>query len=351
MPTIAAYGAIDPTSPLKPLNIERREPDADDVVIDITHCGVCHSDMHFARNDLGFTRYPIVPGHEIVGRVSRVGSNVNRFSPGDRVAVGCIVNSCQSCPSCEASLEQYCDKGIVGTYGGLDPKENGAPTHGGYSRMIVVDHRFVLRVPENLDPAATAPLLCAGVTTWSPLREWNVGKGQTVGVIGLGGLGHMGVKFAHALGAHVVMVTTSPAKGEDAKSLGADDVLLSTDANAMRANSGRFDFLLNTIPVGHNINPYLKLLKRDGTMVLVGPLEPLEGHLHSMLMLTRRRRIAGSMIGGIKETQEMLDFCGEHNIVADIEVINMNEINTAYSRMEKNDIKYRFVIDMASLTD
>lgn len=349
MPTVAAWGTTSPTNDLAPMHIERREPDATDVDLEILYCGVCHTDMHFARNDWGYTRYPLVPGHEIVGRVVRVGTDVSRYKPGDLVAVGCLVDSCRTCPSCHESLEQYCDGGMVGTYGSPDPRHGNAMTFGGYSQRMVVNENYVLRVPTNLDLKAVAPLLCAGITTWSPFKHWKVGKGQTVGVIGLGGLGHMGVKFAHALGAKVVMITTSPGKAVDARKLGADDVLISSDPQAMAAHAKQFDFLLNTIPVAHDINPYLSLLKRDGTMVIVGALVPLSGQLHSGALVMGRISVAGSIIGGIKETQEMLDFCGEHNIVSDIEMIKMDTINDAYERMLKNDVKYRFVIDIGSL--
>ena len=322
---------------------------ADDVDIEIRYCGVCHTDIHFAHNDWGYSAYPLVPGHEIVGRVTRVGDAVSRFRPGDLVAVGCLVDSCRTCPSCQEGLHQYCGQGMVGTYNSPDYRHGNAMTYGGYSRRIVVNEQYVLRVPENLDPAAAAPLLCAGITTWSPLRHWKIGKGHTVGVIGLGGLGHLGVKFAHALGARVVMITTSPGKAADARKLGADDVLISTDTEAMKAKAHTFDFLLNTIPVSHDLNPYLPLLKRDGTLVVVGALEPLSGQLQTGALVMQRLSLAGSIIGGIPETQEMLDFCGEHNILPEIEMIPMAAINDAFARMQRNDVKYRFVIDMATL--
>ena len=344
------YANHSATDALVPFTFERRDPRPDDVVIDILYCGVCHSDIHFARNEWGWTTYPFVPGHEIIGRVRAVGIEVKKFAAGDLVGVGCLVDSCGHCPSCHEGLEQYCDNGFTGTYGG-DDKIGGTvhtKTLGGYSDKVTVDQRFVLRVPEHLDPAAAAPLLCAGITTYSPLRHWKVGQGQKVGVIGLGGLGHMGVKFAHAMGARVVMITTSPKKGVDAKKLGADEVLLSTDVEAMKAAQGSFDFLLNTIPVGHDVDPYMALLKRDATMVIVGSVEPLT-KVDGLNFIFRRRNMAGSLIGGIAETQEMLDFCGEHNIVCDIERISMREINEAYDRTVKGDVKYRFVIDMATL--
>ena len=350
MTPVPAWGTHSPQEALNSLSIERREPVADDVDIDILYCGVCHTDIHFAHNDWGYTVYPLVPGHEIVGRVSRVGSGVTRFRTGDLVAVGCLVDSCRKCHACQDGLEQYCEGGLVGTYNSPDYRHGNAITYGGYSKRIVVNENFVLRVPDSLDPAAAAPLLCAGITTWSPLRHWNIGKGHTVGVIGLGGLGHMGVKFAHALGAKVVMITTSPGKAADAKRLGADDVLISTDPEAMRAHGRQFDFLLNTIPVSHDINPYLPLLRRDGHMVIVGALDALQGQLQAGALVMQRISLAGSIIGGIPETQEMLDFCGEHNILPEVEMIDMAEINEAYARMQRNDVKYRFVIDMATLT-
>ncbi|MFA7553880.1 MAG: NAD(P)-dependent alcohol dehydrogenase [Spongiibacteraceae bacterium] len=350
MQDVAAYGTVSATDDLKSMTISRRSPEATDVDIEVLYCGVCHSDLHSARNDWGYSRYPLVPGHEIIGRVVRVGTEVSRYSAGDLVAVGCLVDSCRSCSSCEEDLEQYCDGGLVGTYGSNDQRHGGAMTYGGYSERIVVEQRFVLKVPENLDAKAAAPLLCAGITTWSPLRHWKIGKGDTVGIIGLGGLGHMGVKFAHALGAKVVMITSSPSKAEDARRLGADSVLISGDAEAMKNADSSFDFLLNTIPVEHDINPYISLLKRDGTMVIVGALVPLHDALQAGPLVMKRRRIAGSIIGGLKETQEMLDFCGEHNIVSEIEMIDMQTINQAYERMLKNDVKYRFVIDMATLS-
>lgn len=348
--TIAAYAAQSATESLAPFSISRRDPLPDDVCIDILFCGVCHTDLHTARNDWGSSRYPVVPGHEIVGRVASVGNNVKKFKHGDLVAVGCLVDSCKVCASCDDGLEQYCESGIVATYNSVDPRSSGAHTFGGYSKHIVVREDFVLSVPENLELAAAAPLLCAGITVWSPLRHHKVGPGMTIGVIGLGGLGHMGVKLASALGANVVMITTSPEKGEDAKRLGADQVLISSDENEMQQSLARFDLLLDTIPVKHDLNHYLPLLKLNGTLVIVGAIEPMES-FHSIHLLLKRRNIAGSLIGGIKETQEMLDFCGKHNIVSDIELIKISEINTAYERMEKSDVKYRFVIDIGSLID
>lgn len=344
-----AYAAYQATEDLKPFEFERRTLSADDVAIDILYCGVCHSDIHTARSEWGPANYPVVPGHEIIGRVIAVGNEVSKFKEGDLVGVGCMVESCQHCEACNEGIEQYCENGFTGTYNSKNSKHGGI-TYGGYSDKIVVEEKFVLNIPENLDTSAVAPLLCAGITTWSPLRHWKVKAGDKVGVIGLGGLGHMGVKFAKALGAHVVMITTSEAKGKDAQLLGADEVLISTDKTAMRNAANSFDFLLNTIPVNHDANPYVQLLKRDKTMVIVGAIEPLE-NIHGGLLISKRRNVTGSLIGGIKETQEMLDFCGEHNIVSEIELIPMNYINDAYERMLKSDIKYRFVIDMKSLKD
>ena len=344
------YANHSATSELVPFSFERREPRPEDVAIEILYCGICHSDIHSARNEWGGTQYPFVPGHEIVGRVTAVGDKVSKYKVGDLVGVGCLVDSCGTCPSCNDGLEQYCENGWTGTYGS-DDKIGGTPhtrTLGGYSDRITVDERFVLRIPDNLDPAAAAPLLCAGITTYSPLKHWKVGVGQKVGIIGLGGLGHMGVKFAHAMGAHVVMITTSPEKGADAKKLGANEVLLSKDQAAMEAAMNSFDFLLNTIPVGHDTDPYMNLLKRDGTMVIVGSVEPLT-HVNGIPFIFKRRSLAGSLIGGLPETQEMLDFCGEHNITCDIEMIDMKDVNVAYDRTVKSDVKYRFVIDMATL--
>ncbi|WP_372919444.1 NAD(P)-dependent alcohol dehydrogenase [Salegentibacter sp.] len=347
MSVVKAYGAQSSDADLEALKIERREITADDVKIDIEYCGVCHSDIHQVRNDWKNSKYPVIPGHEIIGRVTQVGENVKNFKEGDLVGVGCMVDSCQECDSCKEDLEQYCENGATLTYNSKD-KHLGGHTFGGYSEQVVVDKKFVLRIPENIDAKAAAPLLCAGITTYSPLRHWNVKKGDKVGVIGLGGLGHMGVKFAHALGAHVVMITTSPSKSEDAKKLGAADVLISKNEDEMKKHAGTFDFLLNTIPVGHDMNPYVALLKRDATMVLVGAIEPLDP-VHGGGLIGGRKRIAGSVIGGIKETQEMLDFCGEHNIVSDIEIIDMQNINEAFERVVNSDVKYRFVIDMKSL--
>lgn len=344
---VAAYAAPSATEDLAPYDIERRAVGDNDVLIDIEYCGVCHSDIHVARNDWGGTQYPIVPGHEIIGRVLEVGKGVSEFKVGQLVGVGCMVDSCRHCHSCDEGLEQYCDNGMVATYNSEDPVSGGI-TQGGYSDKIVVDKDFVLSVSEKLDTKAVAPLLCAGITTYSPLRQWNVKKGDKVGVIGLGGLGHMGVKLAKAMGAHVVMITTSPDKGKDAKRLGADEVLISTDKGAMKQQANSFDFLLNTVPVPHDVNPYVALLKRDSTMVIVGAIAPLPD-IHGGGLIMKRKRIAGSLIGGIKETQEMLDFCAEHNIVSDVEMIDIQNINNAYESIIQSDVKYRFVIDMKSL--
>jgi len=346
MPT-RAFAATSATSPLGPFTVTRREPTPRDVEIDILFCGVCHSDLHFARNEWGFTAYPVVPGHEILGRVKRVGKEVTRFKAGDIAAVGCLVDSCRTCSSCTRGLEQFCLGGPVFTYNGPD-KHSGAMTFGGYSESVVVDEAFTLKVPANLDPARAAPLLCAGITTYSPLRKWGAAKGKKVGVVGLGGLGHMGVKFAHAFGAHTVLFTTSERKIADGKQLGADEVVISKNADAMAGHTGSFDMILDTVSADHDVNAYLSLLGLDGTMVMVGvPPNPQPVGVFNLLM--PRRSLAGSLIGGIAETQEMLDFCGKHNIACDIELIRMQQINEAYDRMLKSDVKYRFVIDMASL--
>ncbi|MGJ8592972.1 MAG: NAD(P)-dependent alcohol dehydrogenase [Aquaticitalea sp.] len=344
---IKAFGAQDAKTDLKPMEIERRKVGDNDIKIDITYCGVCHSDIHTVRNEWQNSVYPVVPGHEIIGRVVQVGKNVDNLKKNDLAGVGCLVDSCKDCSACDDHLEQFCENGMIGTYNSKD-KHLGGHTFGGYSTSIVVDKEFILKIPNNLDEKAVAPLLCAGITTYSPLKNWNVKKGDKVGVIGLGGLGHMGVKFAHALGAHVVMITTSPDKAKDAKKLGADEVLISKDENEMKLHRGSFDFILNTIPVGHEMDPYITLLKRDATMVLVGAIEQLKP-FHGGGIIMGRKRIAGSLIGGIKETQEMLDFCGKHNIVSDIELINIQDINKAYERVIDADVKYRFVIDMSSL--
>jgi uncharacterized zinc-type alcohol dehydrogenase-like protein len=342
-----AFSAAGATARLGPATIERRDPTASDVQIQILFCGVCHSDLHFSRNEWGFTTYPCVPGHEIVGRVTKIGSAVTKFKVGDVAAVGCLVDSCRTCPSCLKGFEQFCETGMVMTYGSTDSYLGGG-TLGGYSQSIVVTQDFVLKVPANLDLAAAAPLLCAGITTYSPLRHWNVGAGQKVGIVGLGGLGHMGVKFARAFGAHVVLFTTSPNKTADGLRLGAHEVVVSKDEAQMKAHANTFDFILDAVSADHDINAYLNLLKRDATLVLVGaPEKPLS--VAAFPLIFRRRNFAGSLIGGLPETQEMLDFCGKHGIACEIEMIRMDQINTAYERMLKSDVKYRFVIDMASL--
>ncbi len=345
-----AFAARSATSGLGPFTLQRRTPRAQDVRIEILFCGVCHSDLHQVRDEWRAvmpTVYPCVPGHEIVGRVVKVGSAVRKFKEGDIAAVGCMVNSCRKCPSCLAGEEQYCENSLTLTYNGED-KILGGVTYGGYSDSVVVDEAYVLRVPNGLDPAGAAPLLCAGITTYSPLRHWQVGKGQKVGIVGLGGLGHMGLKFAKAFGAHVALFTTSPNKTADAVRLGADEVIVSTDNSAMQKHAGSFDFILDAVSADHDLNAYLQLLRLDGTMTLVGaPSKPAE--VASFNLIMKRRRLAGSAIGGIRETQEMLDFCGEHGITSDIELIPIQQVDRAYERLLKSDVKYRFVIDMASL--
>ncbi|MBB5352451.1 putative zinc-type alcohol dehydrogenase-like protein [Haloferula luteola] len=348
MPTITAFATTGAAEALASSTIPRRETTSRDVKIEILYCGVCHSDLHFARNEWGFTQYPAVPGHEIVGRVTEVGDAVTRFQPGDLAGVGCLVDADLSCPHCKAGLEQF-SPSMVMTYGSHDKHLN-LPTYGGYSESIVVDEHFVLRIPQNLDLAGVAPLLCAGITTYSPLRHWKVGPGQKVGIVGLGGLGHMGVKFARAFGAHVVVFTTSPAKIEDALRLGAHEVVVSRHAEEMEAHTGTFDFILDAVSADHDINAYLAMLKVDGNLTLVGaPEKPLP--VASFGLIMGRKSLSGSLIGGLAETQEMLDFCGEHGITADIEMIRMDEINDAYERMLKSDVKYRFVIDMTTLKE
>jgi uncharacterized zinc-type alcohol dehydrogenase-like protein len=345
-----AFAAQSPTTPFGPHTIERREPGPQDVAIEILYCGVCHSDLHTARGEWPGTQYPCVPGHEIVGKVTAVGAQVTRFKPGQLVGVGCMVDSCRTCDSCQEGLEQYCNGPVsfTGTYNG--PVGGGENTHGGYSAAITVDQHFVLAIthPEK-DLAAVAPLLCAGITTWSPLRHWGAGPGKKVGIVGIGGLGHMGVKLSHALGARTVGFTTSPDKADEIRRLGADEVVISKDEKQMAAHANSFDLIVNTVAVAHNLDAYVSLLKRDGTMVLVGA--PATPHPSPAVfnMVFKRRGIAGSLIGGIPETQEMLDFCARNNIVADIELIRMQDIEAAYARMLKSDVKYRFCIDMASL--
>jgi uncharacterized zinc-type alcohol dehydrogenase-like protein len=342
-----AYATQSATSQLAPFSIDRHEVGPDDIRIDIDFCGVCHSDIHQARNEWGNSIYPMVPGHEIVGHVTAVGDAVTKFKVGDLAGVGCMVDSCRECPSCLASEEQYCENGkLVLTYN--DRYHDGSPTYGGYSSHIVVDQAFALSISSKLDLAAVAPLLCAGITTYSPLRHWKVGPGQKVGVVGLGGLGHMALKFAHAFGAHVTQFTTTAAKGEDAKRLGADDVVVTTAPGAFDSLRSSFDFIIDTVSAPHDLNEYLSLLRRDGSLVLVGaPDKPSE--IAAFSLIGKRRTLAGSTIGGIAETQEMLDFCADHGIVSDIEITPIQQINEAYERMLKSDVKYRFVIDMKSL--
>jgi uncharacterized zinc-type alcohol dehydrogenase-like protein len=345
---VKAYGTEAADADLKALNINRREVTPKDIEIEILYCGVCHSDLHTARNDWGFTTYPAVPGHEIVGKITKVGSAVTQFKVGDLAAVGCLVDSCRTCSSCEQDLEQYCLNGWVGTYNSED-KHLGGMTFGGYSEKVVVDEHFVLKVPSNLDLAAVAPLLCAGITTWSPLRHWKVTKGSKVAVVGLGGLGHMAIKLAKGLGAEVTLFSRTPEKEKDAMDLGADAVVISTDESQMNSVAGKFDLIIDTVPYVHDVNPYITTLNLSGTLVLVGYLGGLEPILNTVPMIMGRKSVAGSLIGGIAETQEMLDFCGKHNIVSDIEIIKMQDINEAYERMIKSDVKYRFVIDMTTL--
>lgn len=341
------YAAQTKTSPIAPFTFDRRDPGADDVAIDILYCGICHSDVHQARDEWGGSVYPMVPGHEIIGRVTSVGGSVKKFKTGDLVGVGCMVDSCRTCENCKDGEEQFCLNGATFTYNSED-KRNGGLAQGGYSRHIVVDQDFVLKVDEKLDPAAAAPLLCAGITTYSPLKRWKVGPGKKVGVVGLGGLGHMGVKIAVAMGADVTVFTTSKSKVADAQKLGAHHVILSTDAAQMEKAEGTFDFILDTVSAKHDITSYLNLLRRDGTLTQVGlPSEPVDISLFPLVM--KRLNFSGSLIGGIRETQEMLDFCAKHGIVADIEIVSAEKINEAYERLVKSDVKYRFVIDIATM--
>jgi uncharacterized zinc-type alcohol dehydrogenase-like protein len=347
MIAVQSFAAHAAGSPLAPWAFERRDVGPDDVLIDIAYCGVCHSDLHQVKNEWGGSTFPMVPGHEIVGHVTQVGSNVDKFKVGDRAGVGCFVDSCRVCVNCKANLEQYCVEGMTQTYNDTE-RDKVTRTFGGYSTKIVVDQKYTLKLPDNLDLAAVAPLLCAGITTWSPLRHWNIGKGHKVGVVGLGGLGHMGVKFAAAFGAETWVLTTSPGKTEDAKRLGATGTIVSKDEADMAAHASSFDFLLSTISAPYDLNAYVALLKTDGTMVTVGaPERPLDLHLFSVIL--GRKSVAGSMIGGIKETQEMLDYCGQHGIGSDVEIIPMQKINEAYERMLKSDVRYRFSIDIKSL--
>jgi uncharacterized zinc-type alcohol dehydrogenase-like protein len=345
---VNGYAAKSAKEALGPYSFERREARPDDVVIKILYCGVCHSDLHNARNDWGRTLYPVVPGHEIIGVVESVGKNVSKFKKGDHVGVGCMVDSCRECEPCKHDLEQYCENGATYTYGGHDRHDH-MPTYGGYSEKIVVADRFVLKIPSGLDLKGAAPLLCAGITTWSPLHHWNVKKGSKVAVVGLGGLGHMALKLANALGAEVTLLTRSPGKEADARRLGAHKVVISTDKTQMDSVKNKFELIIDTVPYVHDLNPYIPALATSGTIVLVGYLGPLEPMLNTAPMIMGRKSVAGSLIGGIAETQEMLDFCGRNGITSDVEVINMKDINAAYERMLKSDVKYRFVIDMASL--
>ncbi|ROU00433.1 NAD(P)-dependent alcohol dehydrogenase [Marinobacter sp. R17] len=348
MSNAKGYAAHSNTSGLAPFSFDRREPRPDDVSIEIDYCGVCHTDIHFVQNDWGVTNYPVVPGHEIIGRVTAVGSDVTGFKVGDVVGVGCMVDSCRSCSACEAGLEQYCLEGMTSTYNGEDRHDHSI-TYGGYSDKVVVSERFVVKVPEKLDPSSAAPILCAGITTYSPLRHYGVKAGHKVGVIGMGGLGHMGVKFAKALGAEVTIFTRSESKVAEAKKQGADHVVISTDEAQMAAAAEHYDFMLDTVPVQHDLNPYLNCLKFDGIHIIVGLLEPVDPALEAGNLVFKRRVLAGSLIGGMPETQEVLDFCAEHDITCDVEMLDIQNINGAYERMKKGDVKYRFVIDMQSL--
>ncbi|MFP4147278.1 MAG: NAD(P)-dependent alcohol dehydrogenase [Halorhodospira sp.] len=348
MTATQAYAAQSPDSGLAPYEIDRRAPRPDDVAIEIDYCGVCHTDIHFVQNDWGMTQYPVVPGHEIVGRVTAVGDQVQGFSPGDRVAVGCMVDSCRECTACEHGLEQYCAEGPVLTYNGID-RHDGQVTYGGYSERIVVSDRFVAHVPDQLDPASAAPLLCAGITTYSPLRHFGVGAGHRVGVVGMGGLGHMGIKFARALGAEVTLFTRSERKVSEARRQGAHHVVVSSDPEQMAAVAEQLDFILDTVPVQHDLNPYLECLRFDGVHILVGLLEPIEPAIEGGNLVMRRRVLAGSLIGGMPETQEVLDFCAEQGITCEIEMLDITDINVAYERVKAGDVRYRFVIDMSTL--
>ena len=345
---VLGYAAPSAKAELAPYQFERRDIRADDVVIEILYCGICHSDVHHVNNDWGGTTYPIVPGHEIIGRVVNVGLDVTRFKPGDHVGVGCMVDSCQHCSACQQGLEQYCEEGPTLTFDNLD-RHDQMRTFGGHSEKIIVREKFVLRIPEGLDLKGVGPLLCAGITSWSPLRYWRVREGTNVGVVGLGGLGHMMLKLAKALGANVTLFSRSPGKEQDAHLLGADNVVISTDTNQMAAVNNKFDLIIDTVPYAHDINPYMPSLAINGTLVIVGFLGNLEPTLNTVPLIMGRKSVAGSVIGGLTETQELLDFCSEHGITADVEVIKIQDVNKAYKRMLKSDVKYRFVIDMASL--
>jgi uncharacterized zinc-type alcohol dehydrogenase-like protein len=348
MYTAIGYAAQSATAPLAPMTFSRRSPRPDDVAIEILYCGVCHSDIHQARNEWGIAVYPLMPGHEIVGKVTEVGANVSKHKVGDLVGVGCMVDSCRHCEACAQDLEQYCLEGPTMTYATPD-RIDGSNTMGGYSNSIVVSEHFVVRIPEKLDLAAAAPILCAGITTYSPLKHYGVKAGDKVGILGMGGLGHMGIKFAKAMGAEVTLFTRSASKAEEGRRQGADHVIVSTDAAQMKAAAGQFDFLLDTIPVQHDLNPYLETLRFDGVHILVGLIEPVDPALHAANLVMKRRVLAGSLIGGVAETQEVLEFCAEHGITCDIEMLDIKNINEAYSRMIAGDVKYRFVIDMATL--
>lgn len=346
MSTAKAYAAQSETSGLAPWSLERRDPRSDDVSIDILYCGVCHTDIHFVENDWGWSQYPVVPGHEIIGKVTAVGDRVSRFRVGDTVGVGCLVDSCLTCSSCKAGLEQYCPEWVM-TYNGVE--KDGSPTFGGYSDHIVVKEHFVVRVPDGLDPASTAPMLCAGITTYSPLRHFGVGAGSRVGVVGMGGLGHVGIKFAKAFGAEVTVFTRSQSKIDEAKRNGADHVIISKDASAMEEAVESLTHVLDTVPVAHDLNPYMAALELDGKYMLVGQPTPAEPTLELGPLIMRRRTLAGSLIGGLAETQELLDFCAEHQITCDVEMLDIRNIAEAYQRMKRSDVRYRFVIDMATL--
>ncbi|WP_295470348.1 NAD(P)-dependent alcohol dehydrogenase [uncultured Pseudomonas sp.] len=348
MYTAIGYAAQSPTTPLAPMTFERRSLRPDDVAIEILYCGVCHSDIHQARNEWGIAVYPLMPGHEIIGRVTATGPQATRYKAGDLVGVGCMVDSCRTCAACQSNLEQYCLEGPTMTYATPD-RVDGSNTMGGYSSSIVVSEHFVVRIPDTLDPAAAAPILCAGITTYSPLKHHGVRAGHKVGVLGMGGLGHMGIKLAKAMGAEVTLFTRSASKAAEARRQGADHVIVSTDAEQMKAAAGRFDFLLDTIPVQHDLNPYLETLRFDGVHILVGLIEPIDPPVHAANLVLQRRVLAGSLIGGVAETQEVLDFCAEHQISCDIEMLDIRNINQAYERMLAGDVKYRFVIDMATL--
>ncbi|MEO6722699.1 MAG: NAD(P)-dependent alcohol dehydrogenase [Ferruginibacter sp.] len=343
---VNAYAAQNSTTPLAPFNFERREVGENDVQIEILYCGVCHSDIHQARDEWGGSIFPMVPGHEIVGRITRIGASVTNFKVGELAGVGCFVDSCRTCSSCLAKEEQYCDTGLVATYNGRE--KDGNPTYGGYSTQIVVDEKYTLHVSEKLSLEGVGPLLCAGITTYSPLRHWKIGKGHKVAIVGLGGLGHMGVKFAASFGADVTVLSTSKSKEQDALNLGAHHFAVTSNPDELKGLQGKFDFILNTISAQHDYNMYLNLLKVNGTMVVVG-VPPKPSEVHAFSLIGKRKSLAGSMIGGIEETQEMLDYCAANNIVSDVEVIKIEEINTAYERMLKGDVRYRFVIDIASL--